>query len=577
MLSLFGSGIGRGIAIGQAYVLKTADIEPTQINIEPNKVTQEVRRFRASVAAAEQQYKDLLKGLDKDAPKESAAFINAHMLMLRDPLLINESIKIIRQDLVNAEYALQQQSDNLINVFKQMEDPYLREKKSDVKHITDRLLRHLMGIVSHTLDEYNEEDLRGKIIVGKDLTPAETMYIRDRRIVAFVTDLGSQISHTAIVARGLKLPAVVGLHGSTKYINEDDLLIVDGLRGIILVNPSEQVLKEYRAKARRLRAREKELGNLIRRKTKTLDGERIHLLANIESAKELREVKRVNAEGVGLYRTEYLFMNRATAPTENEQFRDYKKIVTQIDRPVVIRTLDIGGDKQLAFNYPNKRSSESPLGLRAVRLCLNHVELFRPQLRAILRASAFGKLSILIPMVSNFDEINQVLTIIKQTKRELKSANIAFDPRVKIGGMIEVPAAAIMADIFAQKLDFLSIGTNDLIQYTLAIDRVDDAVNYLYDPTHPAVLQLIRTVIRAGEKANIPVSLCGEMAGNDRYTRLLLGLGLKNFSMDATYLLNVKEQVLSADTSKLRYLVGKVINADNTTEAREFLSKLNAV
>lgn len=577
MLSLIGSGIGRGIAIGKAYVLKSTDIEPPFLRIKQDNVEPEVERFQQAVADAEHEYQTLLDSLDTNAPKESAAFINAHMLMLRDPLLINESIQIIRNELVNAEHALQTQSNNLIKVFEQMEDTYLREKKVDVKHITDRLLRHLMGIVSHTLDEFNTEDLSGKIIVGKDLTPAETMFIRGRKIVAFVTDLGSQISHTAIVARSLKLPAVVGLHGSSKYILEDDMLIVDGLRGIVLINPTGQVLKEYRGKARRLREREKQLSTLIRRRTKTLDGERVQLMANIETAKELREVKRVNAEGIGLYRTEYLFMNRDAAPSENEQFYDYKKIVTSVDRPVVIRTLDIGGDKQLGFGYPNKSSSESPLGLRAIRLCLNHIDLFKPQLRAILRASAYGKISILIPMVSNFDEVNQVLTIIKQTKAELKAENIAFDRRIKIGGMIEVPAAAIMADVFAQKLDFLSIGTNDLIQYTLAIDRVDDAVNYLYDPTHPAVLQLIKTVIRAGEKANIPVSLCGEMAGNDRYTRLLLGLGLRRFSMDATYLLNVKQQIMSVDTSKLRYLVGKVINADSTTEAREYLSKLNTL
>jgi len=575
MLSLFGSGIGRGIAIGQAYVLKNRDIEPPHIQIDARDVQTEIQRFRAAVSAAEVKYKTLLKSLPKDAPKESAAFINAHMLMLRDPLLIDESLKIIRKDLVNAEHALQRQASNLIKVFEQMEDPYLREKKSDVKHITDRLMRHLMGIVSHSLDEFNDEDLSGKIVVGKDLTPAETMFVRNRKIIAFVTDLGSQISHTAIVARSLKLPAVVGLHGSSRYINDNDLLVVDGLHGTILINPTSAVLKEYRAKVRRLREREKQLTNLIKKGSKTSDGERVNLLANIETSKELREVNRVNAAGIGLYRTEYLFMNREQAPTEKEQFRTYKKIVTGVDKPVVIRTLDIGGDKQLEFGYPNKTSSESPLGLRAVRLCLNHVDLFVPQLRAILRASAYGKVSILIPMVSNFDEINQVLNIVKQTKYELKQKNIAYDSRIKVGGMIEVPAAAIMADVFARKFDFLSIGTNDLIQYTLAIDRIDDAVNYLYDPIHPAVLQLIKGVIRAGDKANIPVSLCGEMAGNERYTRLLLGLGLKNFSMDATYILDVKEKILSADTSKLRYLVSKIINADNTSDARDLLSKLN--
>lgn len=575
MLSLFGSGIGRGIAIGPAYVLKNSEIEIPQFTLEKSEVSSEVKRFKVAITATEASYKSLLKSLPIGAPKESAAFINAHIMMLQDPMMVNESIKIIKSQQVNAEYALQEQANNLIRVFEQMEDAYLRAKKADVQHIANRILRHLLSIVSHSLDEFNDEDLSGKIIVGKDLSPAETVFIKDRKVASFVTDLGSQISHTAIIARSLKMPAVVGLHGSSRAINDNDILIVDGMRGIILINPTAGVLREYKAKQSKLRAREKDLSTLTKKLSKTQNGQRVQLMANIETAKDVKDVKRVNAAGVGLYRTEYLFMGRDDAPTEAEQFKEYKRIASSVEKLVTIRTLDIGGDKQLDFNYPNKQSSESPLGLRAVRLCLKHVDIFKPQLRAIFRASAFGKVAIMIPMVSNFDEINQVLTIIKQTKAELKANNIAFDSRVKIGGMIEVPAAAIMADVFAQKLDFLSIGTNDLIQYTLAIDRVDDAVNYLYDPIHPAVLLLIKQIIRAGEKANIPVSLCGEMAGNVKYTRLLLGLGLQNFSMDPNYLLDVKERILAADTTKFRYLVGRIINADNPTEARDILHKLN--
>ena len=575
MLSLFGSGVGRGIAIGPAYLLKNSDIEIPHFTLEPGEVLNEVKRFRSAILTTENAYKALLKNLPKDAPKESAAFINAHMLMLRDPMIMDKSIKIIRSEMVNAEYALQAQADTLIKVFEQMEDAYLRAKKGDVQHVTNRVLRNLLGIISHTLDEFNDEDLGGKIIVGKDLSPAETMFIKGRKVASFVTDLGSQISHTAIIARSLNMPAVVGLHNSTRYINNDDLLIVDGMRGIIIINPSSNVLREYKSRQNKIRARQRELSALTKKPSKTADNKRVQLLANIETAKDVKAVTKVNAAGVGLYRTEYLFMNRDKAPNEAEQYREYKRIATSVGKQVVIRTLDIGGDKQLDFDYPNKQSSESPLGLRAVRMCLNHIEIFKPQLRAILRASAFGKVAIMIPMVSNFDEINQVLTIIKQTKAELKSECIAFDSRIKVGGMIEVPAAAIMADMFAHRLDFLSIGTNDLIQYTLAIDRVDDAVNYLYDPMHPAVLQLIRQVIKAGTKADIPVSLCGEMAGNVRYTRLLLGLGLKNFSMDATYLLDVKDRVLAADTSKLKYLVNKIINADSPIQAKDYLAKLN--
>ncbi|MFT5571347.1 MAG: phosphotransferase system enzyme I (PtsI) [Cryomorphaceae bacterium] len=575
MISLYGSGIGRGIAIGKAYVLKSNDIETPLFNIDESAVGAEVKRFRAAVLATETKYKVLLKNLPKAAPKESAAFINAHMMMLRDPLLLDESIKIIKRDLINAEHAVQTQADNLIKVFDEMEDAYLRNKKEDVQHITNRLLRSLLNIVSHSLDESNAEDIAGRIIVSKDLSPADAMFISDCKVAAFVTDLGSQISHTAIVARSLKMPAVVGLHGISKYIADDDLLVVDGMRGIILINPSTKVLREYKGRLKKIRDRDKRLNTLRKKTSKTLDGKRIQLLANIETARELKEVQRSNAAGVGLYRTEYLFMNRDSAPTESEQFRAYKHILSKLDKPVVIRTLDIGGDKQLDFDYPQKLSSESPLGLRALRLCLGNMELFKPQLRAILRASAYGKVAIMVPMISNVDEINQVLAIIKQTKAELKREGQAYDSRVRIGGMIEVPAAAIMADLFAQKLDFLSIGTNDLIQYTLAIDRVDDAVNYLYDPIHPAVLLLIKQVIEAGERAGIPVSLCGEMAGNVNYTRLLLGLGLKNFSMDATYLLDVKERILDADSTKLKSLVRKIMNSDDPSQARDYLVRLN--
>jgi len=575
MLSLFGSGIGRGIAIGPAYVLKNSEIEIPEFKIRPEEVGIEIARFKAAVDATAEQYQSILESLPSDAPKESAAFVEAHMMMLQDPLLVDESIAIIKRDCINAESALSQQSESLIKVFEQMQDAYLRNKKTDVQHITNRLLRSLLAIVSHSLDEFNDEDLSGKVIVSKDLSPADTMFVKDRKVSAFVTDLGSQISHTAIVARSLKLPAVVGLHGSTQYIEDNDLLIVDGMRGIIFINPTSGVLKQYRGILRKIREREVNLGRLVRRTSKTLDGQRIVLTANIETIKELKEVERVNAAGVGLYRTEYLFMNRATAPSEEEQFKAYQRIVTRLGKPIVIRTLDVGGDKQMAFNYAKKKSSESPLGMRAVRLCLNNMGLFKPQLRAILRASAFGKVSIMIPMLSNIDEVSQVLSLIKATKKELRQEGIAFDRRIKVGGMIEVPAAAIAADLFAKHLDFLSIGTNDLIQYTLAIDRVDDAVNYLYDPIHPAVLNLIKHVIKAGDRASIPVSLCGEMAANQNYTKLLLGLGLTHFSMDATYLLDIKAQVLGSNIQQLRRLVHKVLSASTPSEARDNLTALN--
>ena len=343
MLSLFGAGIGRGIAIGKAYVLRSGDIDIPHYEISAKDVPAEIKRFRKALQETESAYHQLIKNLPRSAPKESAAFIEAHTMMLRDPLLVNESIKIIRKQSVNAEYALQSQADNLIKVFEAMDDAYLKAKKNDVQHVTNRILRKLLGIVAHSLDEFTDDDLRGRIVVAQDLSPAETMFVEEHQVAAFVTDFGSQISHTAIVARSLKMPAVVGLHGSTKYISDDDLIIVDGMRGIIIVNPDTGVLKEFKTLQSKIRAREKYLATLTRRRSHTKDGQKIQLMANIETAKEIKQVKRSNAAGVGLYRTEYLFMNRDEAPSEQEQFKAYKRIIRGVQKPVVIRTLDIGG------------------------------------------------------------------------------------------------------------------------------------------------------------------------------------------------------------------------------------------
>jgi phosphotransferase system enzyme I (PtsI) len=576
MLSLFGSGIGKGIAIGHAYVLKSDEIEVPNFSIEKSDIDAEIQRLEKAIQATEKQYTEILLQLPKNAPPESTAFIEAHALMLRDPLLVDEAKKIIRKNQINSEQALQQQSGNLIDVFAKMKDNYLRDKQADVRQITNRVLRNLLNLSNHSLDEFNQEDLSGKIIVGKDLSPTQSISLKQRKVVGIVTDYGSQISHTAIVSRSLGLPAVLGLHGSSHYIKENDTLIVDGKCGIILINPSKKILTEYRVKLKGIKERKAALTKLARRASKTKDGKNIKLMANIDSLNDIKMVKQVNAAGVGLFRTEFLFMDRDDAPSEQEQFSAYKKLATQFNKPIVIRTLDVGGDKKLNFDYPKKESSVSPLGLRALRLCLNNLDIFKPQLRAILRASAFGKISILLPMISNVDEVEQALQIIKQTKNELRSEIIAYDNRIRVGGMIEVPAAALQADLLAQKLDFLSIGTNDLIQYTIAIDRVDDTVNYLYDPLHPAVLALIKIVIAAGKKHNTPISLCGEMAGNPQYTKLLLGLGLEIFSMDSSYLLDVKNNILNTDSQLLAYQTRKILKSSNQSLARDYLSKLNA-
>ena len=575
MLSLFGNGIGNGIAIGNAYILKSVKPNVQEYKISNKQKDDEINRFIQAVQKTKSQFESIQSNLPDDAPIESAAFIDAHILMLEDPLLIDESIKLISNELINAESALKQQESNLITVFENMQDPYLRNKTEDISHIVNRILRNLLNIEDHNLDEFNTEILSDKIIVSDDIAPSETIFLKNKKAPAFITDHGSPISHTSIIARSLSIPAVVGMHNASRYIQDGDLLIVDGKRGIVIVNPSSSTLQEFKQLRADIRSAIKALEKLTNKSSKTEDGERIVLLANIELPQEVPTVKKVNAQGIGLYRTEYLFMNRSQLPTEDEQYQAYKKIITRLGKPITFRTLDVAADKQLAADFPKKESTKSPLGLRGIRLSLNNIDLFKTQLRAILRASAHGKAALMVPMLSNIDESMQVLNLIEETKNELADKKITFDKKIKIGGMIEVPAAAISADLFAEKLDFLSIGTNDLIQYTLAIDRIDDAVNYLYDPLHPSVLRLIKTIIQAGEKASIPISMCGEMAGNQKYTRLLLGLGLRIFSMDANQLLAVKQQVLNTDIRKLKTQANKVLKCHNFAESNKLIKKLN--
>lgn len=575
MLSLLGNGIGNGIAIGRAYVLKSVKPDAQEYKLSGKQVTPEIERFKNALLETKKQFEEIRDNIPKDAPIESAAFVDAHILMLEDPLIVDETIKLIQQKLINAESAIKQQESNLIAVFENMQDPYLRNKADDISHIVNRILRNLLKIEDHNLDEFNKEDLSDKIVVSDDLAPSETIFLKSKKVPAFITDHGSPISHTSIIARSLSIPAVVGMHSASRYIKDGDLLIVDGKRGIVIVKPAKFILQEFKQLRSRIRGAIKALEKLTGKASKTEDGERIALLANIELPQEVSAVKKANAQGIGLYRTEYLFMNRSKLPTESEQYQAYKKIITRLGKPITFRTLDVAADKQLAADFPKKESTKSPLGLRGIRLSLNNIELFKIQLRAILRASAHGPAALMVPMLSNIDESLQVLSLIEETKQELSDKNIDYDKNIKIGGMIEVPAAAISADLFAEKLDFLSIGTNDLIQYTLAIDRIDDAVSYLYDPLHPSVLRLIKSIIQAGQKADIPISMCGEMAGNVKYTRLLLGLGLRIFSMDASRLLSVKEQILNTDTKKLKYQANKILRCHNFAESQVLLSKLN--
>jgi phosphotransferase system enzyme I (PtsI) len=575
VFAIHGNGVGKSIAIGEAYVVHSSDLKVPRYVIEASQVPKEAKRLLVAIHKSVSQLKDVKRRIPK-AAAESGAFVDAHIKMLEDLLFKDGAVHIVETQQLNAEASIQIHAENLVNVFDNMSDDYLRNKRYDVLQIARRVTDNLLGVTHHYLDQANKEDLNGKIIVARDLTPAETIYLKSRGVAAFVTDLGGPISHTAIVARSMHIPASVGLHGRTRLTRERDRLIVDGRNGSVLVNPDERTVKTYRKLQRAIRASERSLGKLAQEKSRTSDGVPISLLSNIEQPSDVRAIKKVNAEGVGLYRTEFLFMNRPDFPGEEEQFQAYRKVIKNLGRPITIRTLDIGGDKMLQ-DTGDELASSSPLGLRAVRYCLRSPDIFIVQLRAILRAAAYGPASILIPMLSNMSEVQQVLEIIDETKENLRREQKRFDDAIPVGGMIEVPAAAVSVEQFADKLDFLSIGSNDLIQYTLAIDRIDDAVNYLYDPIHPAILRLIRNIVKVSDKAGIPVSICGELAGNSRFTRLLLGLDLRIFSMDdAGSLLEIKKVVMQTNVAKARRQVDKMLRTSDPAALRRQLENLNS-
>jgi phosphoenolpyruvate-protein phosphotransferase (PTS system enzyme I) len=543
MFLLNGTGIG-GIAIGTALILDPRDGRIETRSLAENEVEAEVLRFQDAVGSAREKLETMREELPAHAPAELSAFLGAHVLMLEDPLLIGRTIGTIRGDLINAEAALRRQEEYLKQVFDNINDDYLRSKKNDIAQVVARVQAELASNRDPLLTL--DEELTDRIIVVNDLTPADTVQFKNKHMAGFITNLGGPISHTAILARGLKLPAVLGLHGANRLISENDTLIIDGNSGTVVVAPDERILEEYRRRERRARMQAVGLESLRDLESTSEDGVRVSLMANIELPDDIDSALRVNADGVGLYRTEFMFMNRES-PDEEAQYQAYCEAATRISGCVTIRTLDLGADKEVDGGRSDARTTVNPaLGLRAVRLCLANPAIFIPQLRAILRAAVHGNVRIMIPMLSSLTELEQVLELIREVKGSLSRECIAFRGDVPVGGMIEVPAAAIAADLFARKLDFLSLGTNDLIQYTLAIDRVDDEVNYLYDPLHPAVLRLIRHTIEAGETNNIPVSMCGEMAGDPAYTQLLLGLGLREFSMDPASLLAVKREVLRA-------------------------------
>ena len=577
-LTLHGIPASKGIAIGKVRIIDRDPIEINEYFLPKQNLDEEVARFQHAVDLARQQLEKIRDNIPKDASADVASFIESHLLMLEDSLLIQAPIGMIIERQCNAEWALKLQCDSLVKVFEQMDDPYLSARRVDVENVVARVQRILRGYTDLPNDPF-DENLMGAIVLADDLTPADTIVMQHRGILAFATEFGGLTSHTAILARSLGIPAIVGLRRARPYIKATDILIVDGSTGVITVDPTERILHYYKLRQQEQKRHKAKLTKLRTAPTKTLDDTPITLHVNIEFPEDVGTVKRVGGEGIGLYRTEFLFMNRRSPPDEEEHFDAYTRVISGLGKnaTVTIRTLDLGADKQIdGGRHEHFLTANPALGLRAIRLCLKDLTLFKPQLRAILRASALGKVRMMIPMVSGLQEFFQVHNLIKDTCKELTKQSLDFNPNMPLGVMIEVPAMAICTDLFTEYADFFSIGTNDLIQYTLAIDRVDDSVNYLYEPLHPAVLRLIKMSIDAANKADKPISMCGEMASDSRYVRLLLGLGLRSFSVNPEAFLETKQIITHSDMRGLSRLANKVLYSTNREDMENWLELVNA-
>ncbi|MFN9727892.1 phosphoenolpyruvate--protein phosphotransferase [Acidovorax sp.] len=563
--SIHGLAVARGIAIGRAVLVASSRVDVAHYFVKPEQVAGEIERVRQGRNAVVEELQRLQADMPADAPHELAALLDVHLMLLQDEALTGGVKHWITERLYNAEWALTTQLEVIARQFDEMEDEYLRERKADLEQVVERVLRHMKGVASPVapppsspwrktqqallLDDTVDVPL---VLVAHDLSPADMLQFKQSVFAGFVTDVGGKTSHTAIVARSLDIPAVVGARSASQLVRQDDWIIIDGDAGVILVDPSPIILAEYGFRQRQVELERERLSRLRHTPAITLDGHRIELLANIEQPGDAPAALRAGAVGVGLFRSEFLFMGRSgNLPGEQEQYLAYREAVEGMEgMPVTIRTIDVGADKPLDSKAHKDNFLNPALGLRAIRWSLADPAMFRTQLRAVLRAAAHGKVNLLFPMLAHTHEIQQTLAQVELARAELDARGEAYGP-LQLGAMIEVPAAALMVRTFLKYFDFLSIGTNDLIQYTLAIDRADEAVAHLYDPLHPAVLRLVADVIAEGQRQGKSVSVCGETAGDVSMTRLLLGLGLRSFSMHPAQILAVKQEVLRADTRKL--------------------------
>lgn len=564
-----GIGVSSGIAIGNAYLLERGIVEPAQYcYIDKSEAEHEIERFKNAVKESRDQLLRIKKKMEEDRRgKEHIRIIDAHLMILKDHMLINDTIRVIREEKINAEWALKNVLRGLMEYFNKIDDEYLRERGSDIEHIFNRVLINLMGKKHDSIAEIREPS----VVIAHDLAPTDTAQMVKGTVLGFLTDVGGFTSHTAILSRSLEIPAIMGLENITRKVETGDTVIVDGTTGTVIINPSESVIEVYRKRIERFRDYGRALLHYRDLPSETTDGRRVKLMGNIEMIEEINPLIDHGAEGIGLYRTEFLYLNRKDLPTEEEHLKAYRQVVKKMSpNPVIIRTLDIGGDKFFAHEDLAEETNPA-LGLRAIRFCLKNTEIFKAQLRGILRASANGKVKVMFPMISGIEELRRAKSLLEEAKSELKAEGRSFDPKMEVGAMIEVPSAAIIADLIVREVDFISIGTNDLLQYSLAIDRVNEHVAYLYEPFHPAALRIIKTVADAANKAGVSVGVCGEMAGEPEYALILLGFGLNNLSMNAFSILRVKRLIRSVSFAEAKKICKTILGFSTAKEVESYI------
>lgn len=556
-----------GIVIGKAYVFGKEDLNVEKHSITEDQVPLEISRFEDALIQTRQEIIVLQKKIGQEMGSEHGEVFDAHLLVLEDRMLIEEVISRVKREKVGVDFVFAEVLRRYAGVFSKIEDEYLKERISDINDVGRRILRNLLGKTRKSLNDLEEE----VIVIAHDLSPSDTASMHKNRVIGFITDIGGKTSHTAIMAKSLEIPAVVGLEVATEKIRNGDQVIVDGSSGVVIVSPDPETLKKYEVREEKIRDLSKTLTSIKSLPAETKDGRRVVLAANIEFPEEVLSVLEHGAEGVGLYRTEYFYMNRKDLPDEDEQFEAYKKLAESFkDKPVIVRTLDLGGDKFISpFNLPKEMSPF--MGWRAIRFCLARPDIFKIQLRAILRASVFGNLKIMFPMISGLEELRRAKEVLEEAKEELKIRGVAYNNDLEVGAMIEIPSAALTCDALSREVKFFSIGTNDLIQYALAVDRTNEKIAYLYEPTHPAVLRLIKGIVEAGHKENIWVGMCGEMSAEPELAVLLLGLGLDEFSMPSASLLEIKNIIRSVTFQQAKMIAERALTLSTAKEIEEFV------